>query len=74
VLDLARSFPGTRLVVVTGEDHVRWPHDLDAGVDGSECYREIDLGVSPVPGGPDHAPDPLADTRVFEITCPGSAS
>jgi hypothetical protein len=72
VLDLASTFPGTRLVVVTGDEHSHWPHDLDAGAPGSECFQEVDLGSAPIPGGPDHDRDPLEDTRVFEIVCPAS--
>jgi hypothetical protein len=66
VLDLAAAFPGTRLVVVTGGGHAHWPHDFDAGEDGTECFREVDLGPAVDPA----RPDPLADTRVFEIVCP----
>jgi len=63
VLDLARTFPGTRLVVVEGTEHRHWPADVDAGAPGAECFREIDLGPAP-PGD-----DPLAETRVFEVVC-----
>ena len=66
VLDLAAAFPGTRLVVVTGDGHAHWPHDIDAGVDDAECFREVDLGAPANPA----TPDPIADTRVFEIVCP----
>ena len=65
VLDLARAFPGTRLVVVTGEGHTHWPHDIRAGAAGAECFREVDLGSNPTTGD-----DPLADTTVYEIVCP----
>lgn len=66
VLDLAAAFPGTRLVVVTGDGHAHWPHDLDAGETGAECFREVDLGDPEDPA----AVDPIASTRVFEIVCP----
>lgn len=64
VLDLAASFRGTRLLIVTG-DHGRWPQVLDGGAPGASCFHELDLGPGPSPG-----PDPLAETRVFEIVCP----
>jgi hypothetical protein len=64
VLDLAASFPGTRLLIVSG-DHGRWPAVLDGGAQGASCFRELDLGPGPVGG-----PDPLAGTRAFEIVCP----
>ena len=63
VLDLARTFPGTRLVVVEGTEHRHWPADVDAGAPGAECFREIDLGPAP------RGDDPLAETRVFEVVC-----
>ncbi len=66
VLDLAHSFPGTRLLVIVGDDHGRWPAVLDAGGADTACFRELDLG--PPPAGV--AVDPLADTRAFEIVCP----
>ena len=64
VLDLAASFPGTRLLVIVG-DHGRWPGVLDGSGQGTACFHELDLGPGPAPG-----PDPLADTRAFEIACP----
>ena len=63
VLDLARTFPGTRLVVVDGSEHRHWPAAVDDGAPGAECFRDVDIGVS-------GASDPLADIRVFEIRCP----
>jgi len=65
VLDLASAFPGTRLVVVMGSDHGRWPAVLDGADAAASCFREIDLG----PGPSDRA-DPLEDARAFEIVCP----
>ena len=66
VLSLARhpTLPPAGLLVVEGTGHRHWPADIDAGVPGTECFREVDLGT----GASDL--DPLADTRVFEITCP----
>ena len=67
VLDLARAFPRARVVIVQGVDHVHWPADIDAGVPGSECFRELDLGSTALTPGPPG--DPLEETRVFEIVC-----
>jgi hypothetical protein len=68
VLDLAATFPGTRLVVLTGgDDHLHWPEDLATEAPGSECFREIDLGVLP---GASLEDDPLAETHVYELVCP----
>lgn len=64
VLDLAAAFPGTRLLIVTGE-RGQWPAILDSGLRGAACFRELDLGP-----GPADEPDPLAGTRVFQIVCP----
>ncbi len=66
VLDLARTFPGTRLVIITGDEHGAWPAVLDAPGPDVACFRELDLGT------PDDAAmaDPLATTRAFEIVCP----
>jgi hypothetical protein len=64
VLDLARAFPGTHLLVVT-DQHGRWPSILDSGTRGTGCFHELDLG-----SGPPGEPDPLAATRAFEIVCP----
>ncbi len=65
VLDLARAFPGTRYVVVMGE-HGRWPAAADGGDAAARCFRELDLGAA----SPGLDPDPLADTRAFEVVCP----
>jgi len=65
VLDLARAFPGTDLVVLVDVDGPHWPADLGAGAPGAECFREVDLGP-----GPPGRPDPLVTTHVYEIVCP----
>ncbi len=67
VLDLAASFEGTRLLILSDPGHPHWPADLDAGAPGSECFQELDLGVAP---DATLATDPLAKTRVFVIACP----
>ena len=66
VLDLAAAFPGTRLLVIVGEDHGDWPAVLDSGAPGTECYTPLDLG----PAAPGVSPDPLEDVRVYVIGCP----
>jgi hypothetical protein len=65
VLDLAKAFPGTRYVVVMGE-HGRWPAVADTDDADARCFRELHLGA-PTAG---LDPDPLADTRVFQVVCP----
>nr|MBA2373898.1 hypothetical protein [Chloroflexota bacterium] len=64
VLDLAREFRGTRYLILVGADTPHYPVDLDAGVPGAECFRELELGPYAGPG-----PDPLDGTRAFEIGC-----
>jgi hypothetical protein len=65
VLDLARAFPGTHLVVLVDPEGSHWPADLTNESPSAECFHQLDLG--PDPGG---GPDPLANTRVYEIVCP----
>ena len=65
VLDLARSFPGTRLVILVEADGPHWPADLTNGSPGAECFRQVDLGPGPLGEA-----DPLANTRLYEIVCP----
>ena len=65
VLDLAAAFPGTRLVVVIGEDHGAWPAILDTGMPGADCFAPVDLGP-PLQGA---TPDRLEDVRVYVIGC-----
>ena len=65
VLDLARAFPGTRLVILVDAESPHWPADLTNGSPGAECFRPVDLGP-----GPAGLPDPLATTQVLEIVCP----
>ena len=69
VLDLARTFPGTRLLVLISAQGAHWPADLDAGRPGSECFRRVDLG--PPTSGPS-GDDLLEDVRVYEIVVPMS--
>ena len=51
VLDLARTFPGTRLMVLISAEGKHWPDDLEAGLPGSECFQPVDLGP-PIGGTP----------------------
>ena len=66
VVDLAASFPGTRYLVMTDQEHGRWPTVLASTAPGVECFHELDLG--PLPSDPADARS-LAKTRVFEIGC-----
>lgn len=67
ILDLARSFPGTRLLVLISAQGKHWPSDLEQGRPGSECFEPIELGppISTSPAG-----DLLEDVLVYEIVCP----
>jgi hypothetical protein len=67
VLDLARTFQGTRLVVLISPEGERWPADVQAGLPGSECFRPVDLGP-PISGSAGQ--DLLRDVLVYEIGCP----
>ena len=67
VLDLANDPRfGATLVVLIDADSTHWPYDFDAGVDGSACFRELDLGVD----RSTDSDDPLAGVRVLEVVCP----
>lgn len=67
VLDLAAAFPGARYLILSDPEGKHWPADLEAGLPGSECFTPIDLG--PYSGA---GTDPLANTTVYQISCPGS--
>ena len=64
VLDLARHFDGTKLLVLVGTAGSHWPADLRSGQPGSDCFRPLDLG--PYTGS---GKDPLAETTVYTIDC-----
>ena len=66
VLALARAFPGTRYVVVAGQEHGRWPEVLDGGGPDAACFEEVRL---PHPADADRR-RAVEDTRVFRIVCP----
>lgn len=67
VLDLARTFPGTRLMILIAAEGKHWPADLEAGLPGSECFRPVALGP---PIGGSAGQDLLEDVLVYEIDCP----
>ena len=69
VLDLAKTFVGTRLLVLVGTAGSHWPADLQSGQPGSGCFTPLDLGTYTGSGV-----DPLKDTTVYDIACPGNAS
>jgi hypothetical protein len=64
VVDLARAFPGTRLVLLVDAVSPHWPADLVNGTPGAECFREVDLGA-----GPDGEAELLENTHLYEIVC-----
>ncbi|MBM4407340.1 MAG: hypothetical protein FJ038_01775 [Chloroflexi bacterium] len=66
ILDLARAFPGTRHLLLSAEEHGRWPAVLDSADPDVACFREVPLG------SPADAADAasLEGVRLFEIVCP----
>lgn len=66
VLDLAAAFPGTRLLVIVGDEHGDWPAVLDTDAPGTECFTPVDLGP-PTAGT---TTDLLEGVRVYVIGCP----
>jgi hypothetical protein len=67
ILDLARHFPGTRLMVLISPDGRHWPADPDAPRLRSACLEQVELGP-PISTASDE--DLLKDVRVYEIVCP----
>jgi hypothetical protein len=65
ILDLARRF-GAELLVMTGDEHGRWPAVIDAGGPDVACFREV---ILPVPAVAADAAA-LHETRVFRVGCP----
>jgi hypothetical protein len=65
VVDLARAFPGTHLLLLVDAQSPHWPVDLVNRATGAECFRPIDLGPGPV-----GERDPLEATQLYEIVCP----
>jgi hypothetical protein len=61
VLDLARRFPGTSLIILAGDNGGIWPEIAATDPIGLACFAPVEL-----PGS-----DPaLAGFAVFRITCP----
>ena len=69
VIDLAAHFDGTQLLVLVGTAGSHWPADLLSGQPDADCFTPLDLG--PYSGTGE---DPLAETTVYAISCPGNAS
>jgi hypothetical protein len=63
VLALARRF-GATVLVISKNDHGRWPAVIDAGGGDASCFQEVRLTAASV----DDA-DALHGTRVFRIGC-----
>jgi hypothetical protein len=67
IVDLAATFPGTRVLVVASDEHGRWPGVLDdPAAPGAACFSEVDL---PTPDDADDA-DAVGDVRAWIIRCP----
>ncbi|MBI2763186.1 MAG: hypothetical protein HYX54_05480 [Chloroflexi bacterium] len=62
VLDLARAFPGTTLVIAAPGNDELWPGIAATDPIGIQCFKPVPL-VGPPSGV-------LDDLRVFRITCP----
>jgi hypothetical protein len=65
VLALARTFPGTRYLIMT-TDRGLWPGVLAQGGPDANCFRQVPLPVSSDPA----AADQLKDLRVYQLVCP----
>ena len=65
VLDLASHF-GAKLMVLLDADSTHWPVDLANGVDGAQCFHEIDLKTA---AGAARA-EIMGNARAFEVACP----
>jgi hypothetical protein len=65
ILDLASRF-GAKLLVMTDDEHGRWPGIIDAGGPAVACFHEVKL---PAPASAADAAT-LRDTRVFRVGCP----
>ncbi len=67
IVDLAAAFPGTRYLVVVGDEHGRWPDVLDDPAQPDvDCFHEVEL---PTPGDPTDR-DAVDDVRAWAIQCP----
>ena len=63
VLDLARTFPGTKLVIVAADNNGIWPEVAWTDPTGQRCFEPVPLETF----GP---ADPLTGVVVLRITCP----
>ena len=60
VLDLAAAFPGTRFLVILGDEHGRWPAVLTAEPTtdaGRRCFQPVDLAAA----APAAVPEPALE-------------
>jgi len=62
VLDLARSFPGTMLVIMAADTDGIWPEIASTDPTGIQCFQPVRLATS--------GNAVLDDVVVFRITCP----
>ncbi len=62
VLDLARAFPGTRLVITAADTDGVWPEIAGTDPIGIQCFEPVSLASSGTAA--------LDDVAVFRITCP----
>lgn len=62
VLDLARAFPGTTLVITAADDDELWPEIAGTDPIGIRCFEPVTLT--------DPGSGVLNDIRVFRIICP----
>ena len=73
VLDLARHFPGTSLVIATDGGDGRWPAIAGTDPTGIRCFQPVPLRASATNaggGGGSAVADPLAGVHAFRIVCP----
>jgi len=62
VLDLARAFPGTKLVIMAADTDGIWPEIASTDPTGIQCFQPVRLATSGITA--------LDDLVVFRITCP----
>ncbi|HVA86896.1 MAG TPA: hypothetical protein VNF73_11355 [Candidatus Saccharimonadales bacterium] len=66
ILALAKAFPGTHYLVMSSDEHGRWPGVLQSSDPNAACFRPVDLGAPSDPA----AAKALRGTLVFELVCP----
>lgn len=62
VLDLARHFPGTNLVIVSADGGGIWPEVASTDEVGIRCFQPVSLAGTGI--------STIDELRVFRITCP----